>query len=159
MIGTGAFTTTGFMAQNGAGGGDILLAWTLGGLIALCGALCYGEVGANLPHSGGEYYYLSRLLHPALGFMSGAVSLVVGFAAPIAASAIALNLYMETVVPRWPVSIMASVTVIVLSLLHGLDLHVGSRFQTAITFTKVTLIVVFIAGVLAAAPGVPSGLF
>ena len=158
MIGTGVFTTTGLMAAMGASSGDILLGWFLGGIIALFGALCYGEVGANLPHSGGEYYYLSRLLHPALGFMSGAVSLVVGFAAPIAASSIALNLYMATVVPKWPVSIMASVTVIVLALLHGLDLHIGARFQTAITFVKVTLIIVFVAGVLAAAPGVPSDL-
>ena len=159
MIGTGVFTTTGLMAQMGATSGDILLGWLIGGVIALCGALCYGEVGANLPHSGGEYYYLSRLLHPAVGFMSGAVSLVVGFAAPIAASAIALNLYVETVIPRWPVSIMAALTVIVMSLLHGLDLHLGSKFQTAITFVKVALIVVFIVGVLVAAPGVPSAHF
>ena len=158
MIGTGVFTTTGLMAAMGASSGDILLGWFIGGVIALFGALCYGEVGANLPHSGGEYYYLSRLLHPALGFMSGAVSLVVGFAAPIAASSIALNLYIGTVAPKWPVSIMAAVTVIVLSLLHGLDLHIGSRFQTAITFTKVTLIVVFVLGVLATAPGIPSDL-
>lgn len=158
MIGTGVFTTTGLMAAMGASSGDILLGWLIGGVIALFGALCYGEVGANLPHSGGEYYYLSRLLHPAIGFMSGAVSLVVGFAAPIAASAIALNLYMATVVPQWPVSIMAAVTVLVLSLLHGLDLHIGSRFQTAITFIKVTLIIVFVIGVFSTAPRIPSGL-
>src|SRR5947207_5547378 len=108
MIGTGVFTTTGLMAQNGAGGGDILVAWMLGGLIAFCGALCYGEVGANLPHSGGEYYYLSRLIHPSLGFMSGTVSVIVGFAAPIAASAIAMNVYLATVIPRWPVPWMAA---------------------------------------------------
>ena len=80
MVGTGVFTTTGLMAGMGAAGGDILLAWLLGGMIAFCGALCYGEVGANLPHSGGEYYYLSRLIHPALGFMSGFVAIIVGFA-------------------------------------------------------------------------------
>src|SRR5262245_62724336 len=104
MIGTGVFTTTGFMAQTGAGGGDILMAWTLGGLIALCGALCYGEVGANLPHSGGEYYYLSRLLHPSVGFMSGFVSIIVGFAAPTAAAAIALNLYVGRGLEGWVVT-------------------------------------------------------
>src|SRR5678815_4040219 len=107
MIGTGVFTTTGLMAQNGAAGGDILVAWLLGGLIALCGALCYGEVGANLPHSGGEYYYLSRLIHPSLGFISGIVSVVVGFAAPIAASAMAMNFYLQTVIPGWPVRSMS----------------------------------------------------
>ena len=158
MIGGGVFTTTGLMVAMGARSGDILVAWLLGGLIALCGALCYGEVGANLPHSGGEYYYLSRLLHPALGFMSGAVSLVVGFAAPIAANAIALNLYIATVIPLWPTSIMAAATVLVLSLLHALDLHIGSHFQTAITILKLVLIVTFIGGVFLAAPNPPEDL-
>jgi APA family basic amino acid/polyamine antiporter len=148
MVGTGVFTTTGLMAQEGAGSGDILLAWLIGGVIAFCGALCYGEVGANLPHSGGEYYYLSRLLHPSLGFISGVVSLVVGFAAPIAASAIALNLYIRSVFGWWPVPIMAAATLLGLALFHAVDLHVGSRFQTIITVTKVLLIMVFIGGVL-----------
>ena len=159
MIGTGVFTTTGLMAEKGATSGDILLGWLIGGVIALCGALCYGELGANLPHSGGEYYYLSRLLHPALGFISGVVSLVVGFAGPIAASSIALNFYIATVVPNWPVSLMAALTVVVLALLHGLDLHLGSRFQTAITFVKVALIVVFVGGVFATVRSTPSDLF
>lgn len=153
MIGTGAFTTTGLMVQMGAGSGDVLIAWLIGGVIAFCGALCYGEVGANLPHSGGEYYYLSRLLHPSLGFISGVVSLVVGFAAPIAASAIALNIYIRSVFGWWPVPIMAAATLICLALFHAIDLHVGSRFQTVITITKVVLIVIFIGGVLWAVTG------
>jgi len=152
MIGTGVFTTTGLMAQNGAGGGDILTAWMIGGLIALCGALCYGEVGANLPHSGGEYYYLSRLIHPSLGFMSGTVSVVVGFAAPIAASAIAMNIYLATVIEGWPVRSMSVVIVAALAMLHARDVHIGSRFQTFITATKVLLIVAFIGAVLYAFP-------
>jgi APA family basic amino acid/polyamine antiporter len=147
MIGTGVFTTTGMMAEMGATSGDILLGWLIGGVIALCGALCYGEVGANLPHSGGEYYYLSRLLHPSLGFMSGTVSLVVGFSAPIAANAILLNSYFATVVSSWSVPHMAALTIIVIALLHGLNLHIGSKFQTAITLVKVALIVVFIGSV------------
>ncbi|HET9218253.1 MAG TPA: amino acid permease, partial [Terriglobia bacterium] len=159
MIGTGVFTTTGMMAEMGATSGDILMGWLIGGVIALCGALCYGEVGANLPHSGGEYYYLSRLLHPAVGFMSGTVSLVVGFAAPIAANSILLNSYFATVVPRWSVPNMSVLTILVLALLHGLNLHLGSRFQTAITVVKVLLIFLFIAGVLAWAPAASPDLF
>ena len=152
MIGTGVFTTTGMMAEMGATSGDILAGWLIGGVIALCGALCYGEVGANLPHSGGEYYYLSRLLHPSVGFMSGTVSLVVGFSGPIAANALLLNSYFATVVPRWSVPQMAALTIVVLAMLHGLNLHIGSKFQTAITVIKVVLILVFIAGVFAWAP-------
>jgi len=159
MIGGGVFTTTGLMVEMGARSGDVMVAWLLGGLIALCGALCYGEVGANMPHSGGEYYYLSRLFHPAVGFMSGAVSVLVGFAAPIAASSIALNLYLAKVIPLWPTSIMAAATVLILALLHGMDLHIGSHFQTGITFLKVILIMAFIVGVFLAAPAVPKDLF
>jgi APA family basic amino acid/polyamine antiporter len=153
MIGTGIFTTTGLMAVMGAAGGDILLAWLLGGVVALCGALCYGEIGANLPESGGEYYYLSRLLHPALGFISGAVTLLVGFAAPIAASAIALNLYIARAADGWPVRFGAVCIILLFGLLHSYDLRIGSRFQTVITILEVLLIALFIGGVFTGPPG------
>lgn len=146
MVGTGIFTTTGFMIQMGAGGGDVLLAWLLGGVVALCGALCYGEIGANLPRSGGEYFYLSRLLHPSLGVMSGWVSLVVGFAAPIAASAIAMQLYLARIVPHWPVRSMAVLTIILLSVLHSFDVRLGGRVQSSLIAIQVILLLAFIAG-------------
>ena len=103
MVGTGIFTTTGLMIEMGARGGDIILAWLIGGLLALCGALCYGELGANMPESGGDYYYISRIIHPSLGFLSGWVSLIVGFSAPIAAAAMAMQIYLAQIFPAWPV--------------------------------------------------------
>ena len=148
MIGTGIFTTTGLMAAMGAGGGDILLAWLLGGIVALCGALCYGEIGANLPRSGGEYYYLSRLLHPSLGVLSGWVSLVVGFAAPIAASAMAMHLYVARIVPGWPVRSMAVLTILLLSILHSFDVRLGGRVQSGLIAVQVILLLGFIVGAL-----------
>ncbi len=147
MIGTGIFTTTGLMVEMGAGAGDVLLGWLLGGVVALCGSLCYGEIGASLPESGGECHYLSRLLHPALGFISGWVSLIVGFAAPIAASAIAMNIYIGSVIPGWPVRVMSAVMILVISLLHAYDLRFGSRIQISLTALKVFLIAVFVASV------------
>jgi basic amino acid/polyamine antiporter, APA family len=148
MIGTGIFTTTGLMVAMGAGGGDILLAWLLGGIVALCGALCYGEIGANLPGSGGEYYYLSRLLHPSLGVISGWVSLVVGFAAPIAASAMAMHLYVARIVPGWPVRSMAVLTILLLSILHSFDVRLGGRVQSGLIAVQVILLLGFIVGAL-----------
>ena len=148
MIGTGIFTTTGLMIAMGAGTGDILLAWLLGGIVALCGALCYGEIGANLPRSGGEYYYLSRLLHPSLGVISGWVSLVVGFAAPIAASAMAMHLYVARIVPGWPVRSMAVLTILLLSILHSFDVGLGGRVQSGLIAVQVILLLGFIIGAL-----------
>ncbi len=157
MIGTGIFTTTGLMVSMGAEGGDILLGWLVGGTIALCGALCYGEIGAHFPASGGEYHYLSRLLHPAAGFISGWVSLIVGFAAPIAASAMAMHLYVGTIFPNWPVRGMAAGTILLLALLHAYDLKLGSRVQTIMIAIKLLLLLTFVFGILLAAPDARSG--
>lgn len=153
MIGTGIFTTTGLMVQMGARGGDILLAWLLGGIIALCGALCYGELGANMPESGGDYYYISRVIHPSMGFLSGWVSLIVGFSAPIAASAMAMQLYMSGIFPGWPVRLMAVVIIIVLSFLHAYDLRLGVRVQGALIILKLVLIISFIAAAITTGTG------
>ena len=157
MIGTGIFATTGLMVSMGAEGGDILLGWLIGGAIALCGALCYGEIGAHFPASGGEYHYLSRLLHPAAGFISGWVSLIVGFAAPIAAAAMLMHLYVGAIFPGWPVRGMAAGTIMLLALLHAYDLKLGSRVQTIMIAIKVLLLLAFVFGILLVAPGTGSG--
>src|ERR1044071_7172848 len=93
MIGTGVFTSLGFQVMGLESVFSLLMLWVLGGLIALCGALTYGEIGSAFPESGGEYNYLSKLYHPSIGFLSGWVSVTVGFAAPVAAAAMALGLY------------------------------------------------------------------
>ncbi len=152
MIGTGIFTTTGLMAEMGARAGDILLAWLIGGILSLCGALCYGELGANIPESGGDYYYISRMLHPALGFLSGWVSLIVGFSAPIAAAAMAMQIYLAEIVPGWPVRSAAVMVILLISLLHAYDLRLGIRVQMGLVILKILLIISFIAGVLVAGP-------
>lgn len=152
MIGTGIFTTTGLMAGMGARGGDILLAWLIGGILALFGALCYGELGANMPESGGEYHYISRIIHPSLGFLSGWISLIAGFSAPIAAAAIAMSIYLETVFLWWPVRSMAALTILLLSVLHAYDLRLGVRIQAGLVILKVMIILGFIAGVMVTGP-------
>jgi APA family basic amino acid/polyamine antiporter len=73
-----------------------------GGVIALCGALSYSELGASMPGSGGEYHFLSRLFHPLFGFLSGWTSFIVGFSAPIAASAIGFSEYFCRALPGIP---------------------------------------------------------
>ena len=84
MIGTGVFTSLGFQLFDIHSVFSILVLWLLGGIISFCGALVYGELGVAIPRSGGEYVYLSKLMHPSVGFMSGWVSSTVGFAAPVA---------------------------------------------------------------------------
>src|SRR5438477_11051460 len=93
IIGTGIFTSLGFQVADIQSGFALLMLWVVGGIAALCGALCYGELSAALPRSGGEYHFLSKIYHPALGFMAGFVSATVGFAAPVALAAMAFGKY------------------------------------------------------------------
>src|SRR5256885_16528356 len=71
VIGTGIFTSLGFQLNDIQSGFALLMLWVVGGIAAVCGALCYGELSAALPRSGGEYHFLSQIYHPALGFMAG----------------------------------------------------------------------------------------
>src|SRR5437667_4074166 len=97
IIGTGIFTSLGFQLAEIHSGFPLLLLWVVGGIAALCGALSYGELSAALPRSGGEYHFLSEIYHPAVGFMAGFVSATVGFAAPIAVTAMAFGKYFQGV--------------------------------------------------------------
>src|SRR5256712_6616674 len=91
IIGTGVFTSLGFQVADIHSGFALVMLWIVGGIAALCGALCYGELSAALPRSGGEYHFLSEIYHPAIGFMAGFISATVGFAAPIALAAMAFG--------------------------------------------------------------------
>ena len=100
IIGAGIFTTTGFQAADLGHPGYIFALWIVGGILAILGALCYAELGAMMPHAGGEYVYLRRTYGPALGFMSAFVSLVTGFSAPIAAAAKGFVFYLGYFLPE-----------------------------------------------------------
>ncbi len=145
MIGAGVFTSLGFQI---AGGIDsvfpLLMLWVVGGIVALCGALCYGELAAMMPRSGGEYHFLSEIYHPALGFLSGWVSVTVGFAAPVAAAAVALGQYASSVFPAIHATGLAVAVVVLLTFIHAYDLKAGSIFQNISTSVKVGLIVFFV---------------
>ena len=93
MIGTGIFTTTGFLAGQLGSPALVLWIWVVGAACAFVGAICYSELGVNFPSSGGEYVYLTRAFGPTWGFMTGWVSFFAGFSAPIAAAALAFADY------------------------------------------------------------------
>ena len=144
IIGTGVFTSLGFQLADMRSGFALLMLWVVGGIAALCGALCYGELSAALPRSGGEYHFLSQIYHPALGFMAGFVSATVGFSAPIALTAMAFGKYFHGVFGFGsPVALSFSV-VWVVALFHLGNLRAGSVFQNLWTLLKLLLIAALI---------------
>ncbi|HUQ07215.1 MAG TPA: amino acid permease [Kofleriaceae bacterium] len=149
MIGTGIFGSSGYQAADLHDGGTMLFAWFLGGLLALAGATAYGELGAMMPRAGGEYVYLREAYHPAVGAMSGWVSLFAGFSAPIATSALLFGKYTGVV---WPAlagdtnaKLIGVVLILAMMSLHAFDTVIGGRVQAAFTLGKVILIAGFIA--------------
>ncbi|HEY3935343.1 MAG TPA: amino acid permease, partial [Gemmatimonadales bacterium] len=144
IIGTGVFTTLGLQVQETTDGFALLALWLVGGLIALAGALSYGELAAAIGGSGGEYRFLGRIYHPAFGAVAGWVSIVAGFSAPVALAAIALGRY------AGPLIGVQAQTLGVIAILAATGVHllapaIGGRVQVVVTALKVLLIVAFIA--------------
>ena len=143
MIGTGVFTSLGFQLLEIQSGFVILVLWFVGGVTALCGALCYAELGAALPRSGGEYNFLSEIYHPGVGFVGGWVSATIGFAAPTALAAITFGTYLASVVPALSPRWLATALIVVLAAAHATTRRASGGTQRAFTYLKVVLIAAF----------------
>jgi APA family basic amino acid/polyamine antiporter len=146
MIGTGVFTTTGFLLEATSDRQIILGLWATGGLLALFGALSYAELTAALPVNGGEYQLLSRIYRPWVGFLCGWASFIAGFAAPIGGTALAFGEYFSRVFPNADPTVSATILLISVAALHALKNRGGARIQDLFTIAKVIAIVTFIGG-------------
>ena len=145
MVGIGVFTSLGFQVADITSAFSVILLWVVGGVVALCGALSYAELAAAMPRSGGEYNFLSRIYHPAVGFMAGWLSATVGFAAPIAIAAIAFGAYFNGVLPGVASPLwLGLIAAWSIALIHLSGLRQGTRFHNVSTIFKILFIVVFI---------------
>ena len=145
MVGAGVFTTSGFSLAALGRPEPVLLAWVVGGVLAMCGALSYGAFARYLPESGGEYTFLARTIHPAAGFLAGWVSLLAGFTAPIAASALALEAYAGAVVPAMHSKWTGTGAIVLAGLMHGLRLRTGVVVQNLAVLLKMSAIAALVA--------------
>ncbi len=155
-IGVGVFTSLGFQVADIPSGFSLLLLWIVGGIVAICGAICYSELAAMLPRSSGEYNFLRRMYHPAFGFVAGWLSATVGFAAPIALAGMAFGKYLTGVLPNlppppqflehiggWPAAFGLG-AIWLAALVHLSGLRFGGAYHNAWTALKLIFIVAFI---------------
>ncbi|MFT4863125.1 MAG: APA family basic amino acid/polyamine antiporter [Pseudohongiellaceae bacterium] len=153
MVGTGVFTSLGFQLLDIRSGFVLLMLWAVGGLAALCGAMTYAELGAAMPRSGGEYNFLSRIYHPAAGFVSGWVSATIGFAGPVALAAMTFAAYATTALPGEASPLvekgLAGALLIALTLVHATNRRNSGGIQLLFTIFKVCVIVIFCVATLA----------
>ena len=145
MIGAGIFTTSGFALADLGSPGPVLLAWIVGGVLALCGALSYAGLAKQIPGNGGEYLFLSRAIHPLAGFLAGWVSLLAGFTAPIAVAAHGLEAYTRGSFGfDLPDGVLGSGAILLAGLTHGIARTPGLRLQDFAVAVKLVAIVAFI---------------
>jgi basic amino acid/polyamine antiporter, APA family len=163
MVGTGIFASTGYLAGDLGSPKMVLLIWAVGAVCALTGAFCYSELGVNFPNSGGEYVYLTDAFGHAWGFMTGWVSLLAGFSAPIAAASLAFSDYLGYFFPMlsqeraiftsgsgdWTfrlggAQIAASALVAIFTVLNCFGLRRVARVQNTLTGAKMLTLIAFI---------------
>jgi basic amino acid/polyamine antiporter, APA family len=145
MVGVGVFTSLGFQVKDITSGFSLLALWIVGGVVAMCGAICYAELALMFPRSSGEYNFLRRIYHPAFGFMAGFLSATVGFAAPTALAAMAFGSYFKSIIPGVNPLLPGIAVVWIISLVHLRGMNYGSAFQNLWTALKLLLIVGFLA--------------
>jgi basic amino acid/polyamine antiporter, APA family len=168
MIGTGIFLKPSEVAREGGSIAVVAAAWLFGGVLSMCGALCYAELGATFPEAGGEYAYLRRAFGPAWGFLFGWMHSIV--ARPASAAAISAGLLrfcavfypslfsaMYTVhlhlsggeghgqnVNVTPAQFLAVVALVAITFVNYLGVQLGGNIQIALTVLKVAAIVAII---------------
>ena len=95
---------------------------------------------------GGEYRYLSTLVHPALGYLAGWASLLLGFSAPIAIDAIAAGAFANTLAHWINPKLFAAVLIVILTAVHAIGMRFSINAQNALVFIKILLVVGFVIG-------------
>ncbi|WP_182870293.1 APC family permease [Rhodopirellula sp. JC639] len=148
MIGAGVYTTSGFTLGDLGQPHLVIAAWGIGGVIAICGALCYGALAQQFTESGGEYLFLARAIHPAAGMMAGWVSLLAGFTGAMAFAATTFESYVRGVgmelLDGLPDRSIAIGLVVLAAVVHSLGLKRGTRIQNGVVLVKLVLIGLFL---------------
>ncbi len=155
MIGTGIFMTTGNILGMTNSASMVLILWVIGGLVAVTGALCYAELATIWPDVGGEYVYLKKTFGFLPAFLTGWISLVVGFSAPVATSSLLLIQYINKFLTNingapgmldtvWIQKILAALLIIFFGIIHVIGVKRGSSLQNLLTFIKIFLVLLLI---------------
>lgn len=174
VIGTGVFLKTAPMAQGVGTPSLVLIAWVAAGLLSLAGALTYAELGAMLPHAGGEYVYLRHSYGNAASFLFGWQRFIVAGSASIASLGAGFAIFLSAFLPlnqvwaerklsflgqtiNWQFGskqIVAVAAILLLSGINCLTVAFGGKVQSVLTVLKIAGIAIIIIGVFFFAPTV-----
>lgn len=128
------------MAQALGAAGPVMLVWLGTGVVALCGALCYGELAARVPRSGGAYAYLREAYGPGVAFLYGWKCLLVMDPGLTATLSMGLAAYLAAFVPGVPIKALAIGTILSVAALNTAGLRLAAGAARLMTFAKLILL-------------------
>jgi APA family basic amino acid/polyamine antiporter len=161
VIGMGIFKTPVNVAKSATSSDMFFLAWALGGIVALCGALTYAEIGSRYPVTGGYYKIFSVCYHPSVAFSINCIILVSN-AASVAGVALIGSEYLANLVFDDRVNddtiklIISSAAILIFYGVNMLGLKMSARTQNVLTIIKIGLVVMLISAVFANTGSAPS---
>jgi APA family basic amino acid/polyamine antiporter len=167
VIGTGVFIKSAIMAQDAGSPMLVLAAWVAGGFLSLAGALSYAELGAMLPHAGGEYVYIRRSYGDMAAFLFGWMRFVVAGSGSIAILGVGFATFLSAIVPlgsswahatytvlgrtmQWQfglTQVVAIAAIASFAVVNCFTVVVGGRVQTALTILKLAGIGIVVFGI------------
>jgi APA family basic amino acid/polyamine antiporter len=142
IIGAGIYQMAPMIAKGAGSAWGVIVIWTLGGLLSLCGALCYAELATAYPVAGGDYVYLSRAYGRWAGFLFGWAQLTVVRPGDIAVMAFAFATYGRAIYdplagyPGLSQRLLAGSAVLVLTIINILGVTQGKWTQNLLTAAK-----------------------
>ncbi|RPH85349.1 MAG: amino acid permease [Candidatus Rokuibacteriota bacterium] len=154
VVGVGIFRTPSLVAEHAGSMSVALLAWLVGGLVSLLGALCYAELASAYPNTGGDYHYLTRAFGRKLGFLFAWARLSVVQTGAIALLAFVLGDYANEILQLgpWGSPLCAGVIVVALTATNILGVRQGATTQNVLTALEVTGFLLIVLAGLAAQP-------
>ncbi|MGA1534457.1 MAG: APC family permease [Planctomycetota bacterium] len=144
MIGSGIFTVTGFIGPELVSTRNLMAAWVIGGLVALCGGLSVAELAAMRPRASAQYVVVHDALGAGAGYLKGMITLLIGYVSSLAAVALVTGEYLQQLAPAIDPRITATAVLTALSLVHARTVLGGQRINDILVAFKLLLVVGFI---------------
>ena len=145
MVGSGIFSLTGQFGAKLGTAENILAAWIIGGILALCGGLSLAELGAMIPCSGGSVEFARRAFGRTTGYLVAMVTILCGYFLSLAVVGLLLAQYVNQLLPTpLNINLIAALTIAAAFVSQLFGLHAGYKFNTALSIIKIGFIALFV---------------
>ena len=147
VIGAGIFLTPATVARHTSSGGELLILWTIGGLLTLAGVLCYAELGSRRPQAGGIYVYLREAFGLLPAFLFGWTMALINYPGSVAAVATMFAEYLCTAIGVAPAMFVKPLAVGAIVFIVGINLfgiRAGAWMQNVFTVLKLAAVALLV---------------